>query len=322
MSNLSHPDSTRAILFPGQGSQFVGMARDLFENETVARDMFEIASERMGRDLMALCVEGPQEVLNATDVCQPAIFVASLAAVKVIENSGGASHLEARATAGLSLGEYSALVHSGAIHFEDALEVVIARGKAMQEACDKTAGTMASILGLDLETVREAVSEASDAGIVAVANVNAATQIVISGEKAAVELASEKAREKGARRVIPLEVAGAYHSPLMASATETLKPILADLQICEPEIPFYANVSGARVSDPEEIRDGLIRQVESSVLWEPTLRLLIEDGVAEVLEPGPGKVVAGLVRQVDRSIPTRSVLAKDSIEELLEGTPS
>lgn len=192
----------------------------------------------------------------------------------------------------------------------------------MQEACDKTAGTMASILGLDLETVREAVSEASDAGIVAVANVNAATQIVISGEKAAVELASEKAREKGARRVIPLEVAGAYHSPLMASATETLKPILADLQICEPEIPFYANVSGARVSDPEEIRDGLIRQVESSVLWEPTLRLLIEDGVAEVLEPGPGKVVAGLVRQVDRSIPTRSVLAKDSIEELLEGTPS
>ncbi len=322
MSNLSHPDSTRAILFPGQGSQFVGMARDLFENETVARDMFEIASERMGRDLMALCAEGPQEALNATDVCQPAIFVASLAAVKVIENSGGASHLEARATAGLSLGEYSALVYSGAIRFEDALDVVIARGKAMQEACDKTAGTMASILGLDLQTVREAVSEASDAGIVAVANVNAATQIVISGEKAAVEVASEKAREKGARRVIPLEVAGAYHSPLMASATETLKPILADLQIGEPEIPFYANVSGARVSDPEEIRDGLIRQVESSVLWEPTLRLLIEDGVAEVLEPGPGKVVAGLVRQVDRSIPTRSVLAKDSIEELLEGTPS
>lgn len=145
---------------------------------------------------------------------------------------------------------------------------------------------------------------------------------MISGEEAAVELASEKAREKGARRVIPLEVAGAYHSPLMASATETLKPILADLQIREPEIPFYANVSGARVSDPEEIRDGLIRQVESSVLWEPTLRLLIEDGVAEVLEPGPGKVVAGLVRQVDRNIPTRSVLAKDSIEELLEGTPS
>ena len=116
MSNLSHPDSTRAILFPGQGSQFVGMARDLFENQTVARDMFEIASERMGRDLMALCAEGPQEVLNATDVCQPAIFVASLAAVKVIENSGGASHLEARATAGLSLGEYSALVHLSLIH--------------------------------------------------------------------------------------------------------------------------------------------------------------------------------------------------------------
>ena len=322
MSSQPHPDSNRAVLFPGQGSQFVGMAKDLFENEPAAREMFEVASDRMGRNLMELCSDGPQEALNATDICQPAIFVASLAAVKVIENSGGASHLEARATAGLSLGEYSALVHCGAIRFEDALEVVIARGRAMQEACERTEGTMTSILGLDLETVREAVNEASTSGVVAVANVNAATQIVISGERAAVERASELAQEKGARRVIPLEVAGAYHSPLMASATETLKPILAALTIEEPKIPFYANVSGAQVTDPEAIREGLVRQVESSVLWEPILRTLIEEGIAEVLEPGPGKVVAGLVRQIDRSIPTRSVLAKESIEELLEGTPS
>ncbi|MAJ28888.1 [acyl-carrier-protein] S-malonyltransferase [bacterium TMED181] len=322
MSPNSHPDSVRAVLFPGQGSQFIGMAKDLFESEPVARQLFEMANERMGRDLMELCSNGPQEALNATDVCQPAIFVASLAAVKVIENSGGAAHLESRATAGLSLGEYSALVYCGALQFEDALDVVIARGRAMQEACEKTEGTMASILGLDLTTVREAVAEAAEAGIVAVANVNAATQIVISGERAAVELAGEKAKEKGARRVIPLEVAGAYHSPLMASATEKLKPILAGLQISEPQVPFYANVSGGRVSDPEEIRKGLIQQVESSVLWEPILSTILGDGVEEVLEPGPGKVVAGLVRQIDRSIPTRSVLGKESIEELLEGTVS
>ncbi|OUU26255.1 MAG: [acyl-carrier-protein] S-malonyltransferase [Planctomycetia bacterium TMED53] len=322
MSNSPHTDSVRALLFPGQGAQFVGMATDLFGSEPVARELFELASDRMGKDLIGLCTDGPQEALNATDICQPAIFVASMATLRVIELHGGSNHLESRATAGLSLGEYSALVHCGALRFEDALEVVIARGRAMQEACESTEGTMASILGLDLEAVREVVAEAATAGVVAVANVNAATQIVISGEKAAVALAGEKAQEKGARRVIPLEVAGAYHSPLMASATDKLRPILSEVEIQEPKIPFYANVSGARVSDPEEIRSGLIQQVESSVLWEPILRQLIAEGVEEVLEPGPGKVVAGLVRQVDRGVPTKSVLGKESIEELLEGTLS
>ncbi len=320
MSGVSQPESVRALLFPGQGSQFVGMAVDLCSSEPVARELFEIASDRMGKNLMQLCTDGPQEALNATDVCQPAIFVASMATLRVIQKHGGSVHLESRATAGLSLGEYSALVHCGALRFEDALEVVIARGRAMQEACERTDGTMASILGLDLATVKEVVAEASDTGVVAVANVNAATQIVISGENVAVALAGEKAQERGARRVIPLEVAGAYHSPLMSSATETLRPILAAVEINQPQIPFYANFSGSRVSDPEEIREGLIRQVESSVLWEQILRTLIDEGVEEVLEPGPGKVVAGLVRQVDRGIPTRSVMAKDSIEELLEGT--
>jgi [acyl-carrier-protein] S-malonyltransferase len=322
MNQRFNSESSRAVLFPGQGSQFVGMAQDLVESETLARDLFQTAGDLMGCDLVSLCSNGPQEALNATDISQPAIFVSSMAALAVIENSGGAALVESRATAGLSLGEYSALVYSGALTFEDALKVVVARGRAMQEACDKTEGTMASILGIDLNTVREAVEEASGEGIVAVANVNATTQIVISGEKAAVERAGELAQEKGARRVIPLEVAGAYHSPLMSSATETLRPILAELKINTPVVPFYANVSGSRVSDPEEIRAGLIRQVESPVLWEPTLQSLVSEGMSEVLEPGPGKVVAGLVRQVDRGIPTRSVLGKESIEQLLEGTVS
>ena len=322
MNQRFNSESSRAVLFPGQGSQFVGMAQDLVESETLARDLFQTAGDLMGCDLVSLCSKGPQDALNATDISQPAIFVSSMAALAVIENSGGAALVESRATAGLSLGEYSALVYSGALTFEDALKVVVARGRAMQEACDKTEGTMASILGIDLNAVREAVEEASGEGIVAVANVNATTQIVISGEKAAVERAGELAQEKGARRVIPLEVAGAYHSPLMSSATETLKPILAELKINTPVVPFYANVSGVRVSDPEEIRAGLIRQVESPVLWEPTLQGLVSEGMSEVLEPGPGKVVAGLVRQVDRGIPTRSVLDKESIEQLLEGTVS
>ena len=322
MNQRFNSESSRAVLFPGQGSQFVGMAQDLVESETLARDLFQTAGDLMGCDLVSLCSKGPQDALNATDISQPAIFVSSMAALAVIENSGGAALVESRATAGLSLGEYSALVYSGALTFEDALKVVVARGRAMQEACDKTEGTMASILGIDLNAVREAVEEASGEGIVAVANVNATTQIVISGEKAAVDRAGELAQEKGARRVIPLEVAGAYHSPLMSSATETLKPILAELKINTPVVPFYANVSGVRVSDPEEIRAGLIRQVESPVLWEPTLQSLVSEGMSEVLEPGPGKVVAGLVRQVDRGIPTRSVLVKESIEQLLEGTVS
>ena len=216
MNQRFNSESSRAVLFPGQGSQFVGMAQDLVESETLARDLFQTAGDLMGCDLVSLCSNGPQEALNATDISQPAIFVSSMAALAVIENSGGAALVESRATAGLSLGEYSALVYSGALTFEDALKVVVARGRAMQEACDKTEGTMASILGIDLNTVREAVEEASGEGIVAVANVNATTQIVISGEKAAVERAGELAQEKGARRVIPLEVAGAYHSPLMS----------------------------------------------------------------------------------------------------------
>jgi len=310
----------RAVLFPGQGSQFVGMAADLVESYPVARQLFDVAGDQMGQDLAAICAAGPREKLNSTEFSQPAIFVASMAVLQILEHSGGGHLLRAQATAGLSLGEYSALVFAGSLRFEDALEVVIARGKAMQRACDRVEGTMTSILGLELDQVREAVQSAQAEGVVAIANVNATTQIVISGEIAAVNKAAESAREMGARRIVELEVAGAYHSPLMSSATEELTPMLEKLQIEPPRLRFYPNVLAQPVDEPSRIRECLLQQIESPVLWQPTLQQLVGDGLDEVIEPGPGKVVAGLLKQVDRGIPTHSILARESIEEILEGT--
>ena len=308
-----------AVLFPGQGAQFIGMSADLIGRCPEVAPMFERASEWMGTDLWKLCAEGPEKALNSTAVSQPAIFVTSLAACRAIEAAGGSARLEsAVATAGLSLGEYSALVFAGAVEFEAALEVVIRRGEFMQKACDDVPGGMTSILGLELEAVREVVEEASSAGVIAVANVNARTQIVVSGELAALERAAELATERGARRAIPLKVAGAYHSPLMASATSALSPYLDRLEIRAPRIPFIPNVTAEPVSDPEEIRRGLLRQIESSVLWAPTLERLVSDGLDHVLEPGPGRVVAGLVKQVERRLPVDSVLDAETVAAFVD----
>ncbi len=317
---LPHP--RRALLFPGQGSQFVGMAVDLVEAHAVARARFDAASSCLGQDLFAICSEGPPARLNSTDISQPAIFTASMAVLAVLEQSGGSHLLQSCATAGLSLGEYSALVFAGAMSFEDALEVVVARGSAMQQACEAVEGTMTSILGLDLAAVKEALSEGQRLGVVAIANVNTETQIVISGERAAVEKAAQVAMELGARRTVELEVAGAFHSPLMADATAKLEPLLEQVQIRVPEVPFYPNVLAQQVSDPVQIRDCLLKQVESSVLWAPTIAALVAAGLDEVIEPGPGRVIAGLLKQIDRRIPTRSILGQESVEEILEGNAS
>ena len=316
------PYPRRALLFPGQGSQFVGMAVDLVEAHPVARSLFDEASTCLGEDLFAICSEGPPARLNSTDISQPAIFTSSMAVLSVLEGSGGKHLLQSCATAGLSLGEYSALVFAGAVRFEDAVEVVVARGNAMQQACEKVEGTMTSILGLDLAAVKEAVSEGQRIGVVSIANVNTETQIVISGERAAVETAAQVAMKLGARRAVELEVAGAFHSPLMADATAKLAPLLEQVQISEPKVPFYPNVVAQQVSDPGQIRDCLLKQVESSVLWAPTIAALVADGLDEVIEPGPGRVIAGLLKQIDRRIPTRSILGRESVEEILEGNAS
>ena len=309
--------STRAILFPGQGAQFVGMAADLLDRSPGAKEMFEAASDLLGEDLYRICAEGPPEALDSTAISQPAIFTVSLAVVSAIESASSEDVLESFATAGLSLGEYSALVFAGAVRFEDALEVVIERGRLMQEACDRVRGGMTTILGLVLSEVEELVAIISEVGVISVANVNSETQIVVSGEEKALERAAEMAISMGAGRVIPLRVAGAYHSPLMATATTQLKPTLEKLEIVEPGIGFIPNVLAEWVSDPEHIRKCLIRQMESPVLWQPTLRVLKEKGLESVVEPGPGRVIAGLVKQVDREISVQSVLDAQSTEALV-----
>ena len=307
----------QAVLFPGQGAQFVGMSADLVDRCPQVEELFTEASRLLGEDLWKLTTDGPEEAVNSTAVSQPAIFVVSLAVIRVLEAAGAGDRLAAMGAAGLSLGEYSALVFAGSLQFSEALEIVVRRGEYMQEACDRHPSGMSCILGLDLDAARSVVEDAKSAGAIAVANVNSATQIVVSGEHGALERAAEIALERGARKVVPLKVAGAYHSPLMASATEKLRPFLEKAGIATPKIPFYANVSARRVTEPNEIRDGLMRQIESPVLWAPTLSHLVEDGMTSVLEPGPGRVVAGLVKQVDRRMPVRSVLTAESVAEFL-----
>ena len=310
-----------AVFFPGQGAQTIGMGSALLESSERARELFVQASELLDLNLAKVLAEGPEELLNSPRMSQPAIFVLSMAALDELGRRLGSEapfgqDLAAAATAGLSLGEYSALVFAGSLSFEDALRVVVARGQFMQEACDTEPGGMTSIMGLEASQVEEAVGKVSGSGRIGVANYNSPVQTVISGEQAAVDEAAGIAQEMGARRAIPLKVAGAYHSPLMASATEKLVPMLEDVAIAAPRCPFYSNVTGGRVEDPDEIRQGLIRQVESSVRWVEIVRAIVKAGAGDGLEIGPGRVVAGLVKNIERSLKVQSICEPESMEEL------
>jgi [acyl-carrier-protein] S-malonyltransferase len=293
-----------AYLFPGQGAQTVGMADRLLEASPRARRVFDRGREVLGLDVARVTREGPEEELNSTRVSQPAIFLHSMALLEHLAERLGAGGefgqgFPAAAACGLSLGEYSALVFAGSVSFEDALEVVGARGRFMQEACDLEAGAMVSIIGLAEEGVEQAVASARGVGRIGIANYNAPSQLVISGARNAVEAASARAKELGCRRAIPLRVAGAYHSPLMAPATERLRPLLSRLEVRPPRVPFFPNVTGEEARDPAAIRDCLIRQVESPVRWEATVRRIAARGVERGLEVGPGRVLLGLARSIN-----------------------
>ncbi len=314
----------KAFLFPGQGAQSVGMGASLVEASPRARAVFERARDMLDEDLLAICLEGPEETLDSTRVSQPAIFLMSMAVLEAIEERAGSSEtfgqsLVAAATAGLSLGEYSALVFAGSLRFEDALRVVSARGKAMQEACDRSDGGMTSLIGLEVAEVERVIERAAAAGKIGIANYNSPTQTVISGERAALEAAAEHAKELGCRRVVPLRVAGAYHSPLMATATEKLAEALDGVEIRPPRCPFYSNVTGGAVKDPDAIRDGLVKQVESPVRWTSLFEKMVSAGVREALEVGPGNVLRGLARSIDRDFTVTSVCEIDTIEALISG---
>ena len=293
---------TEAVfLFPGQGSQFVGMGADLHRGSDIARRVYEEANEALGMDLARLSFDGPEEELTKTKNTQPAILVHSVAALRELEHRG----VKPRAGAGHSLGEYSAYVAAGSLSLADAVRLVRTRGELMYQAGLERPGTMAAILGLEGDRV-EALCAAVTAGVVCAANLNSPGQVVISGDPPAVEAAMESAKEAGAKRVVPLKVSGAFHSPLMESAFQGLQAALADVDIRPAAIPVVANASASVVTDPEEIRVSLARQLRSPVRWEDSMRLLLRDPGPPFLEVGPGKVLKGVLRAIDREAECRT----------------
>jgi [acyl-carrier-protein] S-malonyltransferase len=297
-----------AFLFPGQGAQTVGMAKALVESLPAARQLFDQAKSILGYDLLDLCVNGPKERLDATDVSQPAIFVTSLAALESLKTTEPTAIDECVATAGLSLGEYTALVFAGAMSFEDGLQVVQKRGQAMQAAAEATPSGMVSILALEQSVVEGIVKDASSAGLIQLANYLCPGNLVVSGTLPACDKVVELVEATGAKTV-RLAVAGAFHTSIMKPADERLAEALSGVTLRPPRIPVWSNVDAAPHTNPDEIKALLVKQVLNPVLWEPTMRKLLDEGVERFYEIGPGRVLAGLLKRVNRKIDCRNISA-------------
>jgi [acyl-carrier-protein] S-malonyltransferase len=303
-----------AFLFPGQGSQAVGMGKDLAEKYPIARRTFEEADEALGYKLSQLCFEGPEQQLRLTEVTQPAILTASIAALRVLE---GRMPRPAY-VAGHSLGEYSAHVAAGTISFADAVRTVRYRGKYMQEAVPVGMGAMAAILGMDVEKVTAVCHDAAQGEVCDPANINSPQQIVISGHTAAVERAAKLANQRGAKRAQLLTVSAPFHCSLMKPAQDRLEADLNALTFHKPVLPVVSNVDAKLISDFDPARDALIRQVTGSVKWDQSMRLLMASGVQTFVEVGPGKVLCGLMRQIDRARRCANVADEASLQKALE----
>lgn len=300
--------SKTALLFAGQGAQVVGMGRDLAQNVSAAKAWFDRANAALGYDLASICFHGPEPELTKTEHAQPGIFLVSWVAFELLKER--VPSLDFQATAGLSLGEFTALAAAGAMGFEDGLRVVRQRGRFMQEACEATRGGMAAIIGLDEGPTREVCAQAG----VTLANLNCPGQIVISGAADKISQACELAKAKGAKRALPLPVAGAYHSPLMAGAQPRLQAELAGVAILPPTVAVMANVTARPHEGPEAIRARLVEQVTSSVRWEESMRYLLAQGFTRFIELGPGKALSGFMRRIDKAAQVFNVEDMASLE--------
>ncbi len=296
--------SKTAFVFPGQGSQSVGMLSDLAESHQAVAETFAEASERVGYDLWALVTNGPEEQLNQTEFTQPALVAASVAVWRIaMAHSAPTPDV----VAGHSLGEYSALVAAGALEFGDAVRLVQQRGQFMQSAVPVGEGGMAAVLGLDDEEVKKICAEASGDGVVQAANFNSPGQVVIAGSNDALNAAIEACKAAGAKRAMPLAVSAPFHSELMKPAAESMAGVLAEVTISSPSIPIIQNVAADFESDPEKIRENLVAQIYSAVLWTDTVQKMAAEGVTRAIECGPGKVLSGLVKRIDRSVESASI---------------
>ncbi|AMA52279.1 MULTISPECIES: ACP S-malonyltransferase [Bacillus] len=300
-----------AFLFPGQGSQFIGMGKELYEQVPAAKRLFDEADETLETKLSSLIFEGDAEELTLTYNAQPALLTTSIAVLEKFKESG----ITPDFTAGHSLGEYSALVASGALSFKDAVYTVRKRGEFMNEAVPAGEGAMAAILGMDAEALKQVTDKVTEEGhLVQLANLNCPGQIVISGTAKGVELASEQAKENGAKRAIPLEVSGPFHSELMKPAAEKLKEVLDSCEVKDADVPVISNVSADVMTDKADIKEKLIEQLYSPVRFEESINKLIAEGVTTFIEIGPGKVLSGLVKKVNRRLKTIAVSDPETIE--------
>jgi [acyl-carrier-protein] S-malonyltransferase len=302
-----------AFLFPGQGSQAVGMGKDLADLHNVARQTFEEADDALGYKLSQLCFEGPEEKLRLTEITQPAILTSSVAAWRVLHEKG----VHPSFVAGHSLGEYTAHVCAGTLGFADAVRIVRNRGKYMQEAVPVGVGAMAAILGMDPEKVTEVCTDVANGEVCEPANINSAEQIVISGNTSAVQRAASLATERGAKRAVMLPVSAPFHCSLMKPAQDLLAVDLQEVTFQKPGVPVACNVDAALLQDGDRSRDALVRQVTGSVKWNQSIQLLIAQGVERFIEVGPGKVLSGLMRQIDRSKSSSNVGDEASLQKTL-----